>query len=145
MYTSDIENRPPTAVNSTTNHCLCPGYRQHALPHTSTVHFKGYNPGVKQTCIRNTIARLPTSSSAAAALKGCSRLRATSAAAAPSWAARSTRGRARVTGVAWWRWVVSRGEGALTVVVCRSVAHSSFNYNLTDSAAAATVWVVARR
>jgi len=67
------------------------------LSHTSAAHFKGYNPGVKQTCIRNTIARPPTSSSAAAALKGCSRLRATTTAAAPSWAARLTRGRGRVT------------------------------------------------
>jgi len=43
------------------------------------------------------------------------------------------------------RWVVSRGEGALTVGVCRSAAHSSFNYDLTDSSTAAAAWVVARR
>ena len=54
-------------------------------------------------------------------------------------------GRGRVTGGAWWRWVVSRGEGALTAVVCRSSAHSSFNYDWTDSAAAAAAWMVARR
>jgi len=96
---------------------------------------------VKQTCIRSTIARPPTSSTAAA-LKGCSRLCATTAAL--SWAARSTRGRGRVTGGAWWRWVVSRGEGALSVV-CRSAAHTRFNYDSTDSSVDAAAWVVARR
>ena len=34
-----------TAVNWATNHCPCPGYRQHTPPpHTSAVHFK-------QTCM----------------------------------------------------------------------------------------------
>jgi len=49
-----FENRPPTAVNSTTNHCPCPGYRRFPHTHpprTSQTCVYSYNPGGKQTSI----------------------------------------------------------------------------------------------
>jgi len=86
-------------------------------------------------------ADLATGSNSAGA---ATRRRATTLAAAspaPSRAAGLAQLHGRVAGEALWWWVVSRGEGALTVVVHRGAAGSSFN----DSPAAAAVWVVAGR
>jgi len=80
------------------------------------------------------IARPLTSSSAVAALKRmqpvASDHRGSSGAELGGWIDAGTRPSHRVTGGALWQWVVSRGEGALTAVMCQSAAAgSSFNYD----------------
>jgi len=68
-----FQNRPPTAVNSTTISLpvsrLSPARSPTHIRHALQRNVYGYNPGVKQTCILYTIARPPASSSSAAALE----------------------------------------------------------------------------
>jgi len=119
-----FENRPPTAVNSTTKQVLPVSRLSPAhSPQTSTVHFT-------ETCIYlqrwheanvYTVTRSPGCPHRRRRhhSKGCRRLRATTAAAAP---AGSTWGRGQVTGEArCGGGGLSCGEGASMAVVRRSV------------------------